>query len=149
MFQTTQSNGNLPRNYLQFHENAFVSPLNLINVTHPAPISFGRAPHLLQQTIPRFDPSIPSSSSSLPQLQAIDTNKLHMYQFLAQRKLKEDRWKKEVNEKNAAKPTYQQRYVRSAQTQQRSQKPSVRSASAPKKPIAIKKGKSISTNNLI
>jgi hypothetical protein len=86
MFQQTQSNANLPPNYLQFHENAFVSPLNLINVTHPAPISFGRAPHLLQQTIPHVDPS-------LPHLQSIDTNKLQMYQFLAQRKLKEDRWK--------------------------------------------------------
>ncbi len=136
MFQPTQTNNNLPRNYLQFHENAFVSPLNLINVTHPAPISFGRAPHLLQQTIPRIDPS-------LPQLQSIDTNKLHMYQFLAQRKLKEDRWKKEVNEKNAAKPTYQQRNVRSSQSQQRSQKPIVRSASAPKKPVATKKGESV------
>ncbi|CAF4653599.1 unnamed protein product, partial [Rotaria sp. Silwood1] len=59
MYQQTQSNTNLPQNYLQFHENAFVSPLNLINVTHPAPISFGRAPHFLQQTIPRFDTTMP------------------------------------------------------------------------------------------
>lgn len=138
MYHQTESNTNLPRNYLQFHENAFVSPLNLINVTHPAPISFGRAPHLLQQTIPRIDPS---ASSSMPHLQSIDANKLQMYQFLAQRKLKEDRWKKEVAEKNAPKQTYRQRNVRSTQpppppSQQRSKKPTVRSASAPKKPVA-------------
>jgi hypothetical protein len=138
MYQQTESNPNLPRNYLQFHENAFVSPLNLINVTHPAPISFGRAPHLLQQTIPRIDPSI-----SLSHLQSIDANKLHMYQFLAQRKLKEDRWKKEMNEKNSAKQTYQRRNVRSSQQQQqqqqqRSKNPSIRSASAPKKSIVTK-----------
>jgi hypothetical protein len=140
MYPQTESNTNLPRNYLQFHENAFVSPLNLINVTHPAPISFGRAPHLLQQTIPRMDPSM-ASSSSLPHLQSIDANKLRMYQFLAQRKLKEDRWKKEMNEKNAPKPTYQQRSIRSSQQPppQRSKKPSVRSTSAPKKPITTKK----------
>jgi len=137
MYQQTESNPNLPRNYLQFHENAFVSPLNLINVTHPAPISFGRAPHLLQQTIPRINPSIPSSSS-LSHLQSIDTNKLHMYQFLAERKLKEDRWKKEMNEKNAAKQVIQQRNIRSSQQQrpsQRSKNPPVRSASASKKPV--------------
>jgi len=140
MYAQTESNTNLPRNYLQFHENAFVSPLNLINVTHPAPISFGRAPHLLQQTIPRMDPSM-SSSSSLPHLQSIDANKLHMYQFLAQRKLKEDRWKKEMNEKNAAKSTKQQRNIRSSQQpqSQRSKNPPIRSASAPKKPVATKK----------
>ncbi|CAF3910163.1 unnamed protein product [Adineta steineri] len=144
MFQSTQSNSNLPRNYLQFHENAFVSPLNLINVTHPAPVSFGRAPHVLQQTIPRIDTSIPSlptssSSSVLPHLQSIDANKLHMYQFLAQRKLKEDRWKKEITEKNTPKQTFQQRNVRSSQSQQRPQKPPIRSASAPKKTTTIKK----------
>lgn len=129
MYQSTESNGNLPRNYLQFHENAFVSPLNLINVTHPAPISFGRAPHLLQQTIPRVDPS---------HLQTIDANKLHMYQFLAQRKLKEDRWKKEFEEKNAAKQPNQRRSVRSAPAQ-RAKNPSIRSTSAPKRPVAPKK----------
>ncbi|CAF2735010.1 unnamed protein product [Rotaria sp. Silwood2] len=137
MFQQTQSNNDLPRNYLQFHENAFVSPLNLINVTHPAPISFGRAPHFLQQTIPRFDTTMPSSSS--PQLQSIDTNKLNMYQFLAKRKLKEDQWKKEMNEKNPVQPTFQQRNVRSSQSQQRSKNPSIRSTSVPKKPIVPKK----------
>jgi len=135
MFEQTESNTNLPRNYLQFHENAFVSPLNLINVTHPAPISFGRAPHLLQQTIPRIDPS------SLPHLQSIDANKLQMYQFLAQRKVKEDRWKKEMNEKNSVKQTFQQRNIRSSQQQQqqRLKNPSIRSASVPKKPIATKR----------
>ena len=141
MYQSTESNGNLPRNYLQFHENAFVSPLNLINVTHPAPISFGRAPHLLQQTIPRVDPSL-STSSSLPHLQTIDANKLHMYQFLAQRKLKEDRWKKELDEKNAVKQPNQRRNIRSAQahqTPQHAKNPSTRSTSAPKRPIAPKK----------
>ena len=143
MHQSSESNGHLPRNYLQFHENAFVSPLNLINVTHPAPISFGRAPHLLQQTIPRIDPSL-STSSSVPHLQSIDTNKLHMYQFLAQRKLKEDRWKQELNEKNSLKQPNQRRGVRSTQGRQppppqQSKKPSVRSTSAPKKPLAPKK----------
>lgn len=139
MLEQTQSNTNLPRNYLQFHENAFVSPLNLINITHPAPISFGRAPHVLQQTIPRIDPSI---SSSLPHLQSIDAHKLQMYQFLAQRKLKEDRWKKEINEKNSVKQTFPQRNIRSQQQQQqRSKNPPIRSTSAPKKPITTKKGK--------
>ncbi|CAF0983033.1 unnamed protein product [Adineta ricciae] len=136
MFQPTPTSSDLPRNYLQFHENAFVSPLNLINVTHPAPFSFGRAPHLLQQTIPRNN--YPSTTS--PQLQSIDANKLHMYQFLAQRKLKEDRWKKELDEKNARKQTFQQRNVRSSQPPvQRTQKPAARSASAPKRSIPIKK----------
>jgi hypothetical protein len=141
MFQQTQSDPNLQPNYLQFHENAFVSPLNLINVTHPAPFSFGRAPHLLQQTIPRIDPS-------LPHLQSIDANKLHMYQFLAQRKLKEDRWKKEVNDKNSVKQTFQQRNARPTQ-HQHPKNPSIRSASAPKKPTAIKKGSFISFNHSI
>ncbi|CAF4626130.1 unnamed protein product [Rotaria sp. Silwood1] len=135
MYQQTQSNTNLPPNYLQFHENAFVSPLNLINVTHPAPISFGRAPHFLQQTIPRFDTTMPSS----PQLQSIDTNKLNMYQFLAKRKLKEDQWKKQMNEKNSIQPTFQQRNIRSSQSQQRSKNPSTRSKSVPKKSIVSKK----------
>ena len=136
MFQQSQANSNLPPNYLQFHENAFVSPLNLINVTHPAPISFGRAPHLLQQTIPHNDPS-------LPHLQSIDANKLHMYQFLAQRKLQEDRWKQEQNEKQSVKPTFrQQRNIRSSQPQQRPKNPPIRSASAPKKPVSIKKHES-------
>ncbi|CAF1010893.1 unnamed protein product [Rotaria sordida] len=136
MFQQTQSNNNLPSNYLQFHENAFVSPLNLINVTHPAPISFGRAPHFLQQTIPRYDTSVSSSSSSSsPQLQSIDANKLHMYQFLAKRKLKEDQWKKEMNEKNPI----QQRNIRSLQPQQRSKNPLVRPKSVPKKSTVPKK----------
>jgi hypothetical protein len=139
MFHQTESDTNLPRNYLQFHENAFVSPLNLINVTHPAPFSFGRAPHLLQQTIPRMDPSTSSSSSSLPHLQSIDANKLQMYQFLAQRKLKEDRWKKEMNDKNSVKQPRQQRNIRSSQPQPRSKNPPIRSASAPKRPIATKK----------
>lgn len=145
MHQSSESNGNLPRNYLQFHENAFVSPLNLINVTHPAPISFGRAPHLLQQTIPRMDPSL-STASSIPHLQSVDTNKLHMYQFLAQRKLKEDRWKQELNEKNSLKQTYQRRGIRSAQghqqppaQQQHSKKPSARSTSAPKKSFVTRR----------
>ncbi|CAF4644016.1 unnamed protein product, partial [Rotaria socialis] len=103
MFQQAQSNNNnLPPNYLQFHENAFVSPLNLINITHPAPISFGRAPHFLKQTIPQYD----TSSSHL---QSIDTNKLHMYQFLAKRKLKEDQRKKEITEKTPPQPKFQQR----------------------------------------
>ena len=139
MYPQTESNTNLPRNYLQFHENAFVSPLNLINVAHPAPISFGRAPHVLKQIIPRMDPSM-VSSPSLPHLQSVDANKLHMYQFLAQRKLKEDRWKKEMNERNAPKPTYKQRSARSSQQPPpQPKKPSVRSASAPKKPVPPKK----------
>lgn len=123
MYSQTESTTDLPRNYLQFHENAFVSPLNLINVTHPAPISFGRTPHVLQQVLPRTtNPSV--------QLQSIDANKLHMYQFLAQRKLKEDRWKKELENKNNIKPTI---------SSQRSKNPPTRSASVPKKPIAIKR----------
>lgn len=139
MHQQTESTTNLPRNYLQFHENAFVSPLNLINVIHPAPISFGRTPHVLQQILPRANPPVPSSAS-LPHLQSIDANKLQMYQFLAQRKLKEERWKKELNDKNNATQTHPQRNIRSAQQQsQRSKNPPVRSASAPKKPIPIKR----------
>ncbi|CAM4936639.1 unnamed protein product [Rotaria socialis] len=133
MFQQAQSNNNnLPPNYLQFHENAFVSPLNLINITHPAPISFGRAPHFLKQTIPQYD----TSSSHL---QSIDTNKLHMYQFLAKRKLKEDQRKKEITEKTPPQPKFQQRNVRSAQPQPRSKNPPVRSVSVPKKPAVSKK----------
>lgn len=133
MYQQTESTTSLPRNYLQFHENAFVSPLNLINVTHPAPVSFGRAPHVLQQILSRAT----APSAFVPvQLQSIDTNKLQMYQFLAQRKLKEDRWKQELENKNNIKPTISQRNVRSAQ---QSKNPPVRSASAPKKPIPIKR----------
>ncbi|CAF3977491.1 unnamed protein product, partial [Rotaria magnacalcarata] len=133
MFQQAQSNNNnLPPNYLQFHENAFVSPLNLINITHPAPVSFGRAPHFLKQTIPQYD-------TSSPHLQSIDTNKLHMYQFLAKRKLKEDQRKKEITEKTPPQPKFPQRNVRSAQPQPRSKNPPVRSASVPKKPTVPKK----------
>ena len=138
MFQQKQSDSNLPLNYLQFHEHAFVSPLNLINVTHPAPISFGRAPHLLQQTIPRTDPTF-APSSARPPLQTIDARKLQMYQFLAERKLKEERWKKEMSEKQPGKPTVQQRSVRSTQSQQRPKAPATRSASAPKKPVGFKR----------
>ena len=126
MFQRTQSNGDLSPNYLQLHENAFVSPLNLINVTHPAPISFGRAPHILQQKTRQSDSSI----SPLPQLQSIDTNKLHMYQFLAQRKLKEDQRRKHMNGNGSSQQAFQQRTVYSSQSQQRLKNTPIRSTSA-------------------
>lgn len=132
MFQQTQSTNNLQPNYLQFHENAFVSPLNLIHVTRPAPISFGRAPHFLQQRIPQYDPSS-------PQLQSIDPNKLHMLEFLAKRKIKEDQRKNQINEKTPPQPTFQQRNVRSTQSQQRPKNPPARSASLPRKPTIPKK----------
>ena len=138
MLQQKQSDSSLPPNYLQFHEHAFVSPLNLINVTHPAPISFGRAPHLLQQTIPRTDATL-ATPSSRPPLQSIDPRKLQMYQFLAERKRKEERWKKEMDEKHPAKPTVQQRSVRSTQPTPRAKASVTRSASAPKKPLGIKR----------
>lgn len=140
MSQMQSSNSDLRPNFLQFHENAFVSPLNLINVTHPAPISFGRPPHALQHTILHADPSIPTPT--LP-LQTIDPKRLQMYQFLAQRKIKEDRWKQQMEEKNNnntnTKPSYQRRNVRSTQSTSAGP-PSTRrsasaSASAPKRPV--------------
>ena len=117
MFETT-SNPTQPRNFLQFHEHAFVSPLNLINVTNPAPVTFGRAPHILQQISPR---------------QTIDPKKLHMYQFLAERKLKEDRWKKEMNDKIIIQPAASKPNRRSTSSQGQNKAIGPRSISVPKK----------------
>ena len=75
-----------------------------------------------------------------------------MYQFLAERKRKEERWKKEMAERQPAKATGQQRSVRSTQSVQRAKAPVTRSASAPKRPLGIKRSSFvilIETLNLI
>lgn len=132
MSQSQFAHADLRPNYLQFHEHAFVSPLNLINVTHPAPISFGRAPQALQHTILHGEPSVPTPPPSNLPLQSIDTKKLQMYQFLAQRKIKEDRWKQQLNDSNTGKTTVQRRHPRSTPGAAAAVPPS-RSASAPKR----------------
>lgn len=87
-----------PGNFLQFHENTFISPLNLINVMNPTP------------------------------RQSIDSNKLEMYQFLVERKLKEDRRKQEVEQKPT--PPVSRR---SNSSQARTKPTTPRATSVPKK----------------
>ncbi|CAF0868728.1 unnamed protein product [Didymodactylos carnosus] len=140
MLQQKLENNNLPVNYLQFHENAFVSPLNLINLSQPPPSTFGKAPHTFYETrlSPYDGPQRPLT------LQSVDAEKLNMLTFLARRKLKEDRWKKKENDMIGGNDGSTIKNRRSNLQQQR-RSSSTRSTSAtniPKKSILPKKNAS-------